>query len=125
MDKAPKQKTAKPGVPVWQQIITGLPTNLDAYDSFGSFGAAGGLTPIIGALSGGNPLAMFGARLLQSAFGQQEQRMPFQKPVDVNVLNFKDGIMDIFTLMQSRLSFSDTFGRRHQIQRAIVRPPLS
>lgn len=104
-----------------QMLLSYANMPLDSYRSLDTFGAAGGFTPILSAISGGNPFVMAGAKILQSLF-KPEQRLPIEKPGHVIVDNFKDAFKDVFTLTNTRMSFSDTFGRRQLTARPMIKP---
>lgn len=83
-----------------------------AYNSFQNFGAAGGLTAILGPMVGGNPLAMFGLKLLQSRF-TQEPKMFAQATLPVSIVEIKDTAFDRNALIsQSQSAYTDMFSRR-------------
>ena len=83
-----------------------------AYHSFQTFGAAGGLTAILGPMMGGNPLAMFGLKLLQSRFNQ-EPKMFVQATLPVSIVEVKDTAFDKYqTISGTSSAYTDMFSRR-------------
>lgn len=104
-------KKAAPGY--GNQVLTNL-ANLppQAYNSFQNFGAAGGLTAILGPMMGGNPIEMFGLKLLQSRFNQ-EPKMFVQATLPVSIVEVKDTAFDRErTISSSASAYTDMFSRR-------------
>lgn len=87
-----------------------------AFNSGRNFMAAGGLSAIMGPLTGGNPLIGFGLKLLQGRF-MEEPRINVQPAVPVSIVEIKNTAMDAWTLGQSRSAYSDTWSRRSVVAR--------
>jgi hypothetical protein len=115
-----KQQKAKPSY--FDQAMQGiLSLPPQAFGSFSAFGAAGGLNALLAPLAAGNPLLALGLKFLPGLF-DRTPRMEYKEPVDVNVINFKDDILDVFTILNSRISFSDTFSRRNILASPMIMP---
>lgn len=116
----PKEPKEQPSA--MMQSLTAV-ANLppQAFNSFSSFAGAGGIQAILSPMLAGNPLLAIGLKLLQSRF-MGSGKLDIPDPVPVALVEVKDTAMDIFTLTQSRIAFTDPFSRRDQLARPMRRP---
>lgn len=107
--------------PIMQSLtaVAGLPPQ--AFNSFSSFAGAGGIQAILSPMLAGNPLLAIGIKLLQSRL-MGSGKLDIPDPVPVALVEVKDTAMDIFTLGQSRIAFTDPFSRRDQLARPMRLP---